>query len=717
MVDISLAAGFWESLERLPAGERAAVQRALTQLGRKQEGAERLLAGGERFDDPALRLLRATPDTAVVLAGAEPRLLVALHAAPLEAARAWARAHALTVTAQGVLHVAPRNAPLPTPPPESPPEAAVPDTAPAALAGLDDEALAALGVPPGWEELVRGVADGAALRAAPFFADLPPYARDNLLALLAGDDLSAVLARQALHPPPERPGGRGGAPVEPTVLRAALTHPAGREAFSPPFGAEELEQALRGPLEKWRVFLHPDQARTVTGDYPGPALVLGGPGTGKTVVALHRARHLARAVFTGPEERIVLTTYSRTLAHALAEQRDILCGAEGRRIRVTTLHGWLRGLLREAGQAPAIAAGAQQDALWREAVAADPLGLGESFYRTEWERVVLAQDLRSEEDYLRAPRTGMPAIPTGREGRRTVWRVLTAYTEGLATRGLVDFDLLVRAARERLVAGTLPVEAVRAVVVDEAQDLRSEELRFLAALMGGRPNGLFLVGDAHQRIFRSPFGLARYGIEAGERTARLRLNYRSTGHILVRALQVVAHEPVADLDEQVHSFAGYYSLRTGQPPVLARYADPAAEAEGVCRLLQGLAPELPSWNQVAIFARLERQVRALRDRLQAAGIPSLSLRDDTRPSGPGVHLGTMHRAKGLEYPVVILVGLNRDVLPLPLAGRASVRQQAEHRQRERNLLYVAMSRARDRLYLSSTGASSRLLEEVFAPPR
>ncbi|MBI4082413.1 MAG: AAA family ATPase, partial [Candidatus Lambdaproteobacteria bacterium] len=409
---------------------------------------------------------------------------------------------------------------------------------------------------------------------------------------------------------------------------------------------------------------------------------------------------------------------SRTLAQALAEQRDLLCGPERERIRVSTIHGWVRGLLAEGGQAPLIAGAAETEALWAQVVAADTLGLTPAFYRAEWEHVVLPQDLRREEDYLRADRAGLPALPTGRAGRRAVWAVLSRYEQGLSARGLVDFDLLVRSARDRLAAGTLPIGDVAAVVVDEAQDLRSEELRFLAALLGGRRNGLFLVGDAHQRIFRSPFAMSRFGIAVEGRTTRLRLNYRSTGHILVRALQVVSHEPVRDLDEQVQSYAGYYSLRTGREPQLLRHSDPDREAGAISALLRGIEPELGAWNRVAVFARLDRQVRHLHARLRAAGIPALLLRDEARPSEPGVHLATMHRAKGLEYPVVILAGLDQGVLPLPhraLSHNASpsTRLAAEHLQQERNLLYVAMSRARDLLFLSCGGALSPLVAELF----
>ena len=223
--------------------------------------------------------------------------------------------------------------------------------------------------------------------------------------------------------------------VDPTNLAVALAHPDSRRRFHMVESAQELDEILDAPMDKWRIFLHPSQARLVERHFNGPARVLGGAGTGKTVVAMHRARYLARSVFTGANDRILFTTFTRNLAANIRQNLENLCGPEMERIEVTNLHAWAARFLQGLGRPVAIANEDEIRQCWRNAFEQTGLqGWSEAFLQHEWAAVIQVQGIQDRSAYLRASRQGQGA-PLNRNRRATLWPVFEAFRSGLARSG------------------------------------------------------------------------------------------------------------------------------------------------------------------------------------------------------------------------------------------------------------------------------------------
>jgi len=503
------------------------------------------------------------------------------------------------------------------------------------------------------------------------------------------------------------PAPRPAQPVDAQDVAAALAHPDSRRRFVVVQSADELEQMLNAPLAQWRVFLHPSQARLVRRNFAGPARVLGGAGTGKTVVAMHRIRHLAREVFHAPGDRLLFTTFTRNLADNIRANLRGLCGDEFDRIEVVHLHGWAMGYLRGQGVTVEIASNADLRAAWREALAAHPGPWPEAFYRSEWERVVQAQGLRTRDEYLQALRAGQSQRLT-RPQRDQVWQVLDAYRQRLAAQGKRQWLDVIRAARERLAAAH--AQPYRAVVVDEAQDLHAEELRLIRQLAAEGPNDLFLVGDAHQRIYGRPVVLAQCGINVRGRASKLRLNYRTTEEIRGWSVGLLDGQAVDDLDAGLDTAQDYRSLLHGLAPDVRPFDTAEGELEFIVATLKDLMTAVLA-ESICLVARTTRLLTGhYLPALSAAGLPVCLLTPDAPDAGtPGVRLATLHRVKGLEFAHVLIAGVNDGVIPFESTHADTDDEVAEGELRERCLLHVAATRARDTLTITSYGQPSRFL--------
>ncbi|MFN7698895.1 MAG: UvrD-helicase domain-containing protein [Deltaproteobacteria bacterium] len=595
-----------------------------------------------------------------------------------------------------------REAPSPTPSPASPPAGL--------FSNFDDSSLFLAGVPSVLLPSVRAIASDSDLDA--MLPHLPPEAGEVLTGLAAGlsldDALEEVLGR--LAPP-------AGAPVPPPIDVTDVAAALGRESTQRQFrlleGELDLDAALKHPLDVWRVFLHPRQRRLAQARTKGPVRVLGGAGTGKTVVALHRAAFLVREAFTKPDDRVLFTTFNVNLANDLKSQlAKLLEPDELARVEVVNIDAWASGLLRKKGIVLRTAFEDDQREHFQSAY--NVYGDDEhalDFYRAEWREVIQEQGLATEEEYVRAVRKHR-GIPLGRAERRKLWPVFQAYRDSLEREGLLEPVDVLRRARKELEAASAPPR-YQSVVVDEVQDFSPEALKLLRAIAGPeRPDDLFLVGDAHQRIYRRPTSLSSCGIQVrGRRSQTLRLNYRTTGAICRWSLGVLDGVEVDDLDDGKADRRGYVSLREGPPPTVQCLATQIDEERAVVDLVRnglelGWTPE-----SVCIVARTHRTLtERFAPALAKEGIESVPLEKD-EPRRGGVRLATMHRVKGLEFPVVILVGMAKNELPLPSPELNSdaplVAEQALLR--ERSLLYVAASRARDELYVFAAGTLSSLL--------
>ena len=489
--------------------------------------------------------------------------------------------------------------------------------------------------------------------------------------------------------------------ADPDDLVAAMERTGGQVTFVS--GQEELELILAHPFAAWRTFLHPSQRKIAYREsYAGPAQVTGGPGTGKTVAVLHRAAFLAERA-----GRVLVTTFNGNLAGALAAQLDLLIRDAGvrRRIEVLNVDRLAYSIVKQARGTPVIADERVLRTWWAHAVAG--LSFTSAFGKNEWEQVILAQDLHTEQAYLTCPRTGR-GRPLTKAQRSLLWQAAHQVTAELAAaRESTHLQLANEAAHLLRQAGE---PRYRHILVDEAQDLHPSQWRLLRAAVAPGPDDLFIAADPHQRIYDNRVSLASLQISVRGRSRRLSLSYRTTQEILAWAVPLLGADPVVGLDGEVDSLLGYRSPIRGQRPQLEMAATRAGE-------FAALAERIRSWlstgvepQAIGVTARSASVVRAAREALEADGIMTVPLRD--RGNTQAVQVGTMHAMKGLEFQAVAVIGVEQGLVPDLAAITPESEDAVTHAQdlqRERCVLFAACTRARDHLFVSGTGVLSTFL--------
>ena len=474
--------------------------------------------------------------------------------------------------------------------------------------------------------------------------------------------------------------------------------------------------------------------------------VLGGAGTGKTVVAMHRARRLARNAGAAPASagRILFTTFTRNLAADIEHNLRAICTPEEmERIEVTNLDRWVARFLRRRRYQFRIVYDRRRDAgeAWRRALDSKPpdLDLPDAFYDDEWEQVVQANGVTARDEYLRVPRTGR-GVRLSRGARARVWPVFEEYRVQLAERSLKEVDdacrdaaALLTAERERergrdqkrerdqgqSQSRRQGAQDYTAVVVDEAQDMGAPAWRLIRAIAPEGPDDLFITGDGHQRIYgRSRVVLGRCGIDVRGRARKLRLNYRTTEQTRRWAARLLSGRAIDDLDGGADDGRDVRSLTEGPAPILKRFASRKEQAKYVSGYLEGLRDGGEPLRGVCIVARTRRERDTIAAELAEEGLNSVTLEagaiDDA--DAEDVRLATMHRVKGLEFDRVVIASMNDGLVPLPAAleerGDAVERESAETG--ERALVHVAATRAKREVLVLGFGEPSRLLSSGSA---
>ncbi len=550
----------------------------------------------------------------------------------------------------------------------------------------DDDYLLSLGVPETWLPTLRQVRDDDQLLVV--CEKLPPDVAERLFDVAAGEFVTPPAPL-----PPERP-----------VIEATDT----QRRFYLVEDAEGLAAALEAPMERWIAFLHPSQRALVERDFAGPAKVSGSAGTGKTVVAMHRARNL-----TQQGEEVLLTSYVTTLCENIERNLRLLCTpAELERINISTVHKQALAIVNQV--APRMRPAQDDDirSLLDQLRIRHAPAYEKKFVQAEWDSVVRLQGIDSWDEYRGARRTGRGrGLPV--KERMVLWQVFGGVLEALEGRGFLDWTGLCRRAEEYLNEGRAS-SPYSAVVVDEVQDLKPAELLFLKALCAAKPGNLMLCGDTGQRIYPGGFSLSALGIEVRGRSTVLRINYRTTEQIRRLADRMLG-ELSDDMDGGGESRRGTRSLLRGPVPQLAGHRSDEVElSAGVAEVRRwlgdGLAPEA-----IGIFSRTNKRIEALCDSLSEAGIAWRLLSENEPGAAGAVQLGTMHRAKGLEFKAVLVIGCADTVVPSAgvLRGMDDPQDREAAEARERRLLYVAMTRARDELTVSWTGTPSRFLAPLL----
>ncbi len=556
------------------------------------------------------------------------------------------------------------------------------------FAAFDDQTLLSYGVPADWLNDVRVATEDSILELA---EHLPAEAAEALLEIATGGSPPVPV------PVPEK--------MDP------FEHPDALRRFRVMTNVEELRQALDYPWEKWTVFLHPAQRALVERTFNGPARVAGSAGTGKTVVALHRAAFLAKR---DENARILLTTFSNTLADALRVKLRRLVGNDPRlfeRIEVLAigdvgrrLHTALvsRPRLVHEADLRAILQGASQDVGGHR--------FSDHFLWTEWNDVVDAWQLDSWEAYRDVARLGRKTR-LGEQQRQILWTMFDQVRQELANRGLMTMAMMFAAVSERLCAADKrPYDFA---VVDEAQDIGVAELRFLAALSASRPDALFFAGDLGQRIFQPPFSWKSLGVDVRGRSFTLRVNYRTSHQIRRQADRLLPIE-MADVDGNRENRRGTVSVFNGAEPRLRRFDDESAEIEAVADWLVELRKNGLQPREIGVFVRSAAQFPRARAAVERAGLEALELRESFDTRAGSVSVCTMHLAKGLEFRAVAVMGCDDEVLPLQerIEAIADDADLEEVYNTERHLLYVACTRARDHLLITSVEPSSEFLDDL-----
>ena len=554
--------------------------------------------------------------------------------------------------------------------------------------GMPDDQLLSYGVPIEWLNRVRDADEDSLLDIA---SHLPEEASEALLHIAAGEIPQAALLVPA-----------GGDPFD---------HPDAMRRFRVMRDTEELAQALDYPWDRWSIFLHPAQRAIVEREYAGPARVSGSAGTGKTIVALHRAVHLAR---TNPNARVLLTTFSEILANALRERLRILVSSEPRlaeRVEVYAMDALGERLYRLNVGAPSFASDAQISALMEQTAANfEDSRFATSFMLTEWHQVVDAWQLDTWEAYRDVPRLGRRRrLPEGQ--RRVLWVLFERVRAGLRDRSLITrsemFDLL--ASR----FGEIQRSPFDFVVVDEAQDVGVAQLRFLAALGSERPDGLFFAGDLGQRIFQQPFSWQALGVEIRGRSRTLKINYRTSHQIRKRSDLLLGTE-ISDIDGNTEERSGTISVFNGPEPSTAIAQSIDGESKTVADWLTELIGRDLEPHEISVFVRSADQIDRAIAAIDKAGLQFTVLDDHVQTTGGHVSVSTMHLAKGLEFRGVVVMACDDEVIPLQerIESITDDSDLEDVYNTERHLLYVACTRARDYLLVTGVEPASEFLDDL-----
>jgi mRNA-degrading endonuclease RelE of RelBE toxin-antitoxin system len=559
---------------------------------------------------------------------------------------------------------------------------------PTLFSSSSDDDLLSYGVPPEWLADVRQANEDTLLELADH---LPSEAAEALLELATGG--KPQIAKPA-------------APVT-----DPFAHPDAQRRFRVMTDVEELERALAYPWDKWTVFLHPAQRQFVERNYSGPARVSGSAGTGKTIVAVHRAVYLARK---HPDSRVLLTTFSETLANALSTRLRRLISKEPRlaeRVEVHALNTIAERLYEQHFGAAQLPNANVVRQLMQEAAASSAQKFGIGFLLAEWTELVDAWQLDRWEAYRDVKRLGRRTrLPE--QQRAALWAIFDSVrarlkSENLTTRAGMFGRLTMEVARRK----RPPFDFV---VVDESQDLNVAQLRLLAAFGADQPNRLFFAGDLGQRIFQQPFSWKSLGVDIRGRARTLHINYRTSHQIRMQADRLLAPE-VSDVDGNTEERRGTVSVFNGPTPVVKTLATQPDEIAAVSAWIADRCKEGVTPHEIGVFVRSDTELPRARAAVGQAGLPFKVLDEHVETAHGQVSVSTMHLAKGLEFRAVVVMACDDEIIPLQsrIETVTDDSDLEEIYNTERHLLYVACTRARDHLLVTSVDPASEFLDDLL----
>jgi mRNA-degrading endonuclease RelE of RelBE toxin-antitoxin system len=573
---------------------------------------------------------------------------------------------------------------------ESPQPKAPVDGYPLSL--LPDDDLFKAGVPRPLIAAVKAIHSDEALTALADY--LPPDCRDVLIGIAAGlslddalEEMLGVNAVETAAVSPDSPGDFTKLEKTPNFDLVLVE------------GEEHLKDILKGSLEQWRIFLHPYQRKLVEWHTKRPMNISGAAGTGKTVALMHRAVHLARRL-ENPKDRVLVTTFTTNLSVTIKHQIQSLAPSVADRIEVTNLHALARTICSRSGWKGRIAEDEDLQTIWDDVWMIPDLSdlpMTKEELRKEYELVIDPNGIDNEDTYLTTIRSGRPRIT--REQRRKAWQVFRAFQRGLKKRNLLTFEGAIHEAR--LAAETGKFQYYSHVLVDEIQDFGLEALRLIRAIS---PSGedhcdpLCVVGDGHQRIYRTRIPLSRAGIDIRGRSRRLKINYRTSEQIRRFAQGILKGLEIDDLDGGTATTVGDHSVFKGPEPMVEHCKTSKAEGNAVVAWVQLLMKEHGLATHEICVTPYKPEIRTI---LEDANIATLELKpreEDPGEKEPGVRMGTMKRIKGLEFRAVAMACADKD---------DPLNQLADAESRDRCERYVAATRAREHLLVLIGGSEKQ----------
>ena len=574
----------------------------------------------------------------------------------------------------------------------------------AIYAHRSDKEFRQLGVSPELVPALRAFTNENQLEA--LLMVVPPGQADALMMLLGDESVDVLYPTLAGSITPED--------VDTEDVSKAVKTPASQAQFAIIADDDELQEMLAQPLAQWRTYLHPSQREAAYKDtYSGPARVTGGAGTGKTVVAIHRAVHLANQLGDAPGRPILFTTFTKNLAQVIERDLRALGGSDVLdKIDVVNVDSLARRIVSGAeSSSPQVAQDREVLDLWQDAIDETGLDVTREFLHAEFEQVILAREVVSRNDYFKVPRTGR-GTRLDRRSRAAVWKAVEKVTQELAANGKRTYLQLADDA-----AGYLRTRATRPyrhVIVDEAQDLHEAQWRLLRAAVDEHPNDMFIVGDAHQRIYDRRTSLSKVGIKIVGRSRRLRINYRTTHEILKWAMAFMGEQAVDDLDGGIETQSGatYHSFLHGNEPTM--FGSDSRQGE-----ITALLDQIDQWRgsgvpaeEIVVTARTSDLLEPVEVALADRGMDVVRLEQFEVANEPGVRTATMHRVKGMEFRCVAMIDVDEETVPLRWAVTSERVDELQYRadvQRERCLAYVAATRAREDLWVGWSGRPSEFL--------
>lgn len=558
------------------------------------------------------------------------------------------------------------------------------------FAEYDTEELLTYGIPEDWIADVKAVTEDTLFDIV---EHLPQEAAEALLDLAVGQKPEVTIAPKEQKADP-------------------LAHPDAQRRFRVMENVDELKRALEYPWDQWTIFLHPSQRSVVMQKFNGHARVSGSAGTGKTVVAIHRAANILKE---DDDAKLLLTTFSLPLSNALEHKLELLLGKDTSVVPHYTVLPF-KGVARELftlafGYEPRAATAEQVKAMLEDvAQELEITDFTDRFLMSEWSNVIDAWQIDSLDAYKDVPRLGRKNRMSASQ-RTLIWPIFEQTKERLAEQGLFTWPTIFGKVAEFFDAKE--EKPFTHAVIDEAQDLGVPELKMLSAITPRGPNSLFFAGDLGQRIFQEPFSWKALGIDIRGRSRTLKVNYR-TSHQIRQSADKLLPKLIRDVDGNEEDRTGTVSVFNGPDPEVQIQENEKSEIENVtawvaARIQDGIKPE-----EIGIFVRTKHELPRARAVIQAGNHTALEISDRVEDATGRISIGTMHMAKGLEFKAVIVMACDDEILPLQerIETIADESELNEVYETERHLFYVACTRARDRLLVSGIRPASVFFEDM-----